>query len=98
MIQGAGWFFKNVFLVLVIIELTLIVEEIFNTKLEFRKGFQGVKTSLIRVSGRHLLKFLRLQSSWHASFATSVKAAAFFVAVGLLPPWGGTIVLPAPHS
>ncbi len=60
LIFGLWAFIKVGLLVLIIVEGSLLIEELIMARLELRRGFTGAKTSSLRIFTRHGLKLLRI--------------------------------------
>ncbi|MDZ4677318.1 MAG: hypothetical protein SGI74_07375 [Oligoflexia bacterium] len=97
-VQGFLGFFKVTSLLLIILEISLLIEEFFKNRIEFRKGFTGTKSSIAKTLQRHALKVLRMEGDLKAHFGTALGCTFIFLTAGLLPVWSNEIVLHAPHS
>jgi len=97
-IFGVLGFVKVMVLILLIIELTILLEEFLAARIELRRGFAGTKTSLIQVLARHGLKILRTEGPLSRQLASATRYLVIFLSAGLLPVWGGKIPLAGAHS
>ncbi len=96
--MGAWGFVKVALLILIIIELSIAIEEFLSARLELRRGFSGAKNSPFRVFARHGLKILRTEGTFAQHLAAAFKFLIVFLAAGLLPIWGGKVPIPYMHS
>jgi hypothetical protein len=96
--DGFLGFFKVAFLLFIILEISLLFEEFFKSRTEFRKGFTGTKSTLFKTLHRHALKILRMEGNLRSHIGTASRCAFMFAAAGLLPVWGNQIILESSHS
>jgi hypothetical protein len=97
-IDGILGFFSTAALIFIIMEISLVLEEVFTMRFELRKGFTGTKTSATKILGRHALKVLRAEGTPKQHFATACKYLVIFLGAGLLPGWSGEPALVPPHA
>jgi len=97
-LSGALGFFEVGAFVLLVMELSALLEELFSVRAELRKGFTGTKTSLIKIFSRHCLRLLRIEGGLRRHMGAGIKFALIFVSAGLLPLWDGRVTLSVNHS
>jgi hypothetical protein len=95
---GAWGFLRTFLFLILILELSLVFEEFFHSKLSLKKGFTGTNSSLFKVFERHLLRCLRIEGSIKRNLAAVLTCVFILMLAGLLPTWGGGISLDQLHS
>lgn len=89
MIEGVLAFFKAVLIVFSIAEGTFLLEQWVSWRREYRRGFSGTKSSLFQAVRRQVIVFLRQEASITMAIRFATKATILFVAVSMLPIFGG---------
>jgi hypothetical protein len=98
MLHGVLGFFAIAFVIFLVMEISVLFEELFTVRAQLRRGFVGSKSSVFKIFSRHTLRFLRMSETPRQNIGSGFKFIFIFLAAGLLPIWQAEAMLPVSHS
>ena len=84
-LNGALGFLIVACVIFIVMEISVLFEELFTVRAQLRKGFAGSKSNIFKIFSRHVLRFLRMSESFGQNIgAGNIKRAVRVTVLGTL--------------